>query len=80
MCSSMAACTWGKAAPRADTAAGSRTAGVVAALVGVSRTMDYRHHATDVLSGAILGAVVGICMYHVYHHVLLPFYFLRSVE
>ena len=52
----------------------------VASLVAVSRTMDYRHHATDVLSGAILGAVVGICMYHVYHHVLLPFYFLRAVE
>ncbi|KAJ2826322.1 hypothetical protein IWW50_002419 [Coemansia erecta] len=32
---------------------------LAAMLVGVSRTKDYRHHWQDVLSGAILGAIMG---------------------
>lgn len=37
-----------------------------AALVAVSRTMDYRHHATDVLAGSLLGALVAIITYFFY--------------
>ncbi|KAJ2649487.1 hypothetical protein IWW40_003159 [Coemansia sp. RSA 1250] len=32
---------------------------LAAALVGVSRVMDYRHHWQDVLGGAILGTIMG---------------------
>ncbi|KZV80136.1 PAP2-domain-containing protein [Exidia glandulosa HHB12029] len=38
-----------------------------AALVAISRTMDYRHHATDVLSGSILGLVVSYFSYRQYY-------------
>lgn len=31
---------------------------VIASLIAISRTMDYRHHATDVLIGAIVGTVI----------------------
>lgn len=31
---------------------------VAATLVAISRTMDYRHHATDVIAGAILGILI----------------------
>lgn len=31
---------------------------VVAGLIAISRTMDYRHHATDVLAGSFLGLVI----------------------
>ncbi|KAH7099640.1 phosphatidic acid phosphatase type 2/haloperoxidase [Auriculariales sp. MPI-PUGE-AT-0066] len=40
---------------------------VSAALVAVSRTMDYRHHATDVLSGAFLGIIIGYASYRRYY-------------
>ena len=38
-----------------------------AALIAISRTMDYRHHATDVLAGGILGAIVAVVIYHLYY-------------
>ena len=30
-----------------------------AVLVAVSRSMDYRHHATDIIAGSILGFFIG---------------------
>ncbi|WFD35906.1 hypothetical protein MCUN1_002775 [Malassezia cuniculi] len=45
---------------------------LVAFLVAVSRTMDYRHHATDVLAGGIIGTVVALFIFHVYHPLALP--------
>ncbi|GAA5992059.1 hypothetical protein JCM11641_003662 [Rhodosporidiobolus odoratus] len=38
-----------------------------ATLIAVSRTMDYRHHATDVIAGSILGAVIALLTYHLYY-------------
>ncbi|TNY18182.1 phosphatidic acid phosphatase type 2/haloperoxidase [Rhodotorula diobovata] len=38
-----------------------------ATLIAVSRTMDYRHHATDVIAGSILGAVIAVMTYHLYY-------------
>ena len=38
-----------------------------ATLIAVSRTMDYRHHATDVIAGGILGFVVALSTYHSYY-------------
>lgn len=35
-----------------------------AALIAVSRTMDYRHHATDVIAGGLLGFTVSLIVYH----------------
>lgn len=43
-----------------------------ASLVGISRTMDYRHHSTDVIAGAILGTLIAESVYKVYHCALLP--------
>ncbi|KAH7105993.1 PAP2-domain-containing protein [Auriculariales sp. MPI-PUGE-AT-0066] len=37
-----------------------------AALVAISRTMDYRHHATDVIAGSILGTLVAYFSYRQY--------------
>lgn len=39
---------------------------LAALLVGLSRTMDYRHHATDVLAGGILGFVLANLAYFLY--------------
>lgn len=38
-----------------------------AALIAVSRTMDYRHHATDVIAGGILGTIIAISSYFTYY-------------
>lgn len=38
-----------------------------AALIAISRTMDYRHHATDVIAGAILGFVIAYWVYRLYY-------------
>ncbi|KAK4057152.1 hypothetical protein OIO90_001647 [Microbotryomycetes sp. JL221] len=38
-----------------------------AALIAVSRTMDYRHHATDVIAGSLLGAGVTFIVYRLYY-------------
>ncbi|KAI0957258.1 hypothetical protein AcW1_005710 [Taiwanofungus camphoratus] len=38
-----------------------------AALVAISRTMDYRHHATDVFAGSLLGVVAGYISYRQYY-------------
>lgn len=40
---------------------------MAAALIAVSRTMDYRHHATDVIAGALLGLVVAYWSYKLYY-------------
>ena len=32
---------------------------VVALYCGYSRVLDHRHHASDVLAGSVLGAIVG---------------------
>ncbi|GAA5978862.1 hypothetical protein JCM5350_004850 [Sporobolomyces pararoseus] len=41
-----------------------------ATLIAVSRTMDYRHHATDVIAGALLGSWVAVLTYHLYYPTL----------
>lgn len=38
-----------------------------ATLIAVSRTMDYRHHATDVIAGGLLGFVIALSAYHTYY-------------
>ncbi|SPO28975.1 related to DPP1 - diacylglycerol pyrophosphate phosphatase [Ustilago trichophora] len=40
---------------------------LAAALIAVSRTMDYRHHATDVLAGGLLGLVIAYWSYKLYY-------------
>jgi diacylglycerol diphosphate phosphatase/phosphatidate phosphatase len=35
-----------------------------AILVAVSRSMDYRHHATDIIAGSVLGTVIAVYCYH----------------
>jgi membrane-associated phospholipid phosphatase len=42
--------------------------GATVALVGVSRVILKRHHVSDVLAGAVLGALLGWLVFH-----LLPF-------
>ncbi len=41
-----------------------------AALIAISRTMDYRHHATDVIAGGILGTSIALVIYHLYYPAL----------
>ncbi|GAC99833.1 hypothetical protein PHSY_007436 [Pseudozyma hubeiensis SY62] len=43
---------------------------MAATLIAVSRTMDYRHHATDVIAGALLGLVVAYWSYKLYYPAL----------
>ncbi|RSH78806.1 uncharacterized protein EHS24_001715 [Apiotrichum porosum] len=38
-----------------------------ASLISISRTMDYRHHATDVIAGAIIGILAGWWGYRQYY-------------
>ncbi|KAH8924255.1 phosphatidic acid phosphatase type 2/haloperoxidase, partial [Atractiella rhizophila] len=38
-----------------------------ATYVAITRTEDYRHHATDVIAGAVLGLVVAFFCYHLYY-------------
>lgn len=38
-----------------------------AALIAVSRTMDYRHHATDVIAGGIIGFLTALGVYRLYY-------------
>lgn len=40
---------------------------VGATLIAVSRTMDYRHHATDVIAGSLLGFFIALKIYHTYY-------------
>jgi membrane-associated phospholipid phosphatase len=40
-----------------------------ASLISISRTMDYRHHATDVIAGAIIGIVMAWYSYRQYYPV-----------
>ncbi|KAG7571140.1 hypothetical protein FFLO_00965 [Filobasidium floriforme] len=41
-----------------------------AALISISRTMDYRHHATDVIAGGIIGILVAWYCYRQYYPAL----------
>lgn len=43
---------------------------MAATLIAVSRTMDYRHHATDVIAGGLLGLVVAYWSYKLYYPAL----------
>ena len=38
-----------------------------ASLISISRTMDYRHHATDVIAGGIIGALMAWYSYRQYY-------------
>lgn len=38
-----------------------------ASLISISRTMDYRHHATDVIAGGIIGALIAWYAYRQYY-------------
>jgi len=40
---------------------------VGATLIAVSRTMDYRHHATDVIAGGLLGFWISVMVYGMYY-------------
>lgn len=40
---------------------------LAATLIAVSRTMDYRHHATDVIAGALLGLTIAYWSYKLYY-------------
>lgn len=40
---------------------------MAATLIAVSRTMDYRHHATDVIAGALLGLIIAYWSYKLYY-------------
>ena len=40
---------------------------LIAAGVSISRTMDYRHHATDVLIGGIVGTLISYITYRLYY-------------
>ncbi|CDS01607.1 hypothetical protein [Sporisorium scitamineum] len=40
---------------------------MAATLIAVSRTMDYRHHATDVIAGALLGLTIAYWSYKLYY-------------
>ncbi|KDE06739.1 hypothetical protein MVLG_02935 [Microbotryum lychnidis-dioicae p1A1 Lamole] len=42
-----------------------------ACLIAISRTMDYRHHATDVIAGSLLGAAITVLTYHLYYPSIL---------
>lgn len=42
-----------------------------ATLVSLSRTMDYRHHATDVIAGGIVGTLIAWYCYRQYYPVSL---------
>lgn len=46
-----------------------------ATLVAVSRTMDYRHHATDVIAGSVIGLLGGWYAYRQYYPVRSLFSF-----
>ncbi|GBC07864.1 hypothetical protein RclHR1_07740003 [Rhizophagus clarus] len=43
---------------------------ILATYIAISRTQDYRHHWQDVLSGSILGFVLGFYAYHQYYPLL----------
>ncbi|CAD6898549.1 unnamed protein product [Tilletia controversa] len=43
---------------------------VGAVLIAVSRTMDYRHHATDVIAGGLLGFWISVAIYFLYYPTL----------
>lgn len=43
---------------------------MAATLIAVSRTMDYRHHATDVIAGGLLGLTVAYWCYKLYYPAL----------
>ncbi|SCV69783.1 BQ2448_1177 [Microbotryum intermedium] len=42
-----------------------------AGLIAISRTMDYRHHATDVIAGSLLGTAITVLTYHLYYPSIL---------
>ncbi|UZJ56893.1 hypothetical protein CBS101457_006213 [Exobasidium rhododendri] len=40
---------------------------IAAALIAISRSMDYRHHWSDLLAGALLGTFISLMTYHIYY-------------
>jgi len=40
---------------------------MIAVWVGISRTADYEHHATDVIAGGVLGLLLGLVIYHLFY-------------
>ena len=38
----------------------------LAIFVAVSRTMDYHHHFSDIIAGALLGSGIGVYIYYMY--------------
>jgi len=40
---------------------------MIAVWVGITRTADYEHHATDVIAGGVLGLVLGVVIYRLYY-------------
>ncbi|CAO1627419.1 unnamed protein product [Sympodiomycopsis kandeliae] len=45
-----------------------------ALMIGVSRSMDYRHHATDIIAGSLIGFWTAVGVYHLYYPSLLSSY------
>lgn len=43
----------------------------VALLIGLSRMMDYRHHPTDIIGGALIGTTMAIFAFRLYFPSLL---------
>ncbi len=45
-----------------------------ASLIAISRTMDYRHHSTDIIAGGVIGILVAWFSYRQYYPVRLDLF------